>query len=412
MSVVGIVSEYNPFHNGHLYNLKKALDITNSDTSVCVMSSNFTQRGIPAIVDKWTRTRMALSGGLDLVIELPCIFSMESAQYFCDASIKILNSLGVIDYLCFGSECGDLSILNQIADILYKEPEEFKIHLKSFLSAGLSYPAARMNALKELLQNEEINNVITEPNNILGIEYIIALKKYKSNIVPKTIQRIKAAHNSKAIESEIASASAIRSHIFSSSIDSISQAMPEECFNILNQNFKEGLGPVYFDSFSKMFLYKIRTSTPKDLANILEVSEGLENKILKEAMLETDIKKIVESIKSKRYTMTRIHRIFLNILLDVTKDYFEPFKINGPSYIRLLGFSTKGQALLKKIKENSTLPLLSNLSDSNKYNDKMIKATVDFEVKASNVYYLALDNLVNTSKISGFSEYSHKIIKF
>jgi predicted nucleotidyltransferase len=268
-----------------------------------------------------------------------------------------------------------------------------------------------MRALQKLLQDEKINEVIMEPNNILGIEYLIALKKYKSNIIPKTLQRIKAAHNSKTIDNEIASASAIRSHILSDSIESVSQAMPEECFNILNQSFKEGLGPIYFDAFSQMFLYKIRTSSPQTLANILEVSEGLENKIFKEALAETDIEKIINNIKSKRYTMTRIHRIFLNILLDVTKDFFEPFKLNGPSYIRILGFSPKGQALLKKIKKNSTLPILSNLSDSNKYTDVLIKTAVDFEVKASSIYYLALNNMLNNSKMSGSIEYSHKIIK-
>ena len=188
--VLGIIAEYNPFHNGHLLQLLESKKISNSDCTICVMSGNFTQRGIPAICDKWARTKMALNNGIDMVIELPTIYSTSSAEFFAYGGVRILNSLGIVDVVSFGSECGRIDILNEIAEVLYNEPKEYIAILKHELSKGLSYPKARENALLLYLNDvRRYANILSSPNNILGIEYLKALKVLKSSIVPITIQR-------------------------------------------------------------------------------------------------------------------------------------------------------------------------------------------------------------------------------
>ena len=194
--VLGIICEYNPFHNGHLYHLEQAKKITGSNYSIAILGGNFTQRGSTSIFDKWSKAEIALKNGIDLVIELPVLYSISSAENFAEGSIKILNSLKVVDYLCFGAETSDIDVLDDISDVLFKEPKIYKSLLSSELKKGISFPKARENALSMFLSNNsKYNNVLSSPNNILGIEYMKALKKYKSNIKPISIARFESNHN-------------------------------------------------------------------------------------------------------------------------------------------------------------------------------------------------------------------------
>lgn len=402
MKIVGIVAEYNPFHNGHLYNLQSAKKLSGADACICVMSSNFTQRGIPAIVDKWKRAEMALCNGADLIIELPAIFSSQSAQYFCRSSIELLNSTGVIDYLCFGSEYGHIEFLDKISDILVTETKDFSDSIKEYLKTGISFPKARMLALKKQLafcniSDIEYNNLETfllEPNNILGIEYITALKKINSSIKPFTVKRLDAAHNSTEINGNISSASAIRNYIQNSiDFDAVKNSMPEQSWTILEQSIKLGTAPVSIKDFEQLILYKIRTSDVNYIKSIADISEGLENKIKDEALEQDNLLSIINSIKSKRYTLTRIQRILTNILLGLTRDELATVKISGPQYIRVLGFSKTGQTILKEMRKKASLPVLTNFSDKNKYIDNIpLNIIADFECKASSIYTLAYSN--------------------
>ena len=218
--VLGIVAEYNPFHNGHLYQLNYSKKITNSKYSVAVISGNFTQRGSTSLIDKWSKAEMAIKNGIDLIIELPLLYSISSAENFADGAIKILNSLGIVDYISFGTESGDISSLKTISDILVSEPEKYKSFLTAELNMGLSFPKARANALSMYLHNSKVNaNILSSPNNILGVEYLKALKKYNSSIIPLTLKRTSVDYNETTYKNNIASSTAIRNIVKNKKFD-------------------------------------------------------------------------------------------------------------------------------------------------------------------------------------------------
>ena len=222
--VLGIIAEYNPFHNGHLYHLIQSKKLSGSDYTIAIMGGNFTQRGDVSLVDKWSKAEMALLGGIDLVIELPTLYAVSSAENFADGAIKILDSLKIVDTVSFGSETKDINTLDRIADVLYNEPREYKTLLSHELSKGLSFPKARENALLMYLNDvRRFANILSSPNNILGIEYLKALRKYKSHIRPICIPRVGAGHNdlTSSANKNIASATAIRNLAISNKYDSL-----------------------------------------------------------------------------------------------------------------------------------------------------------------------------------------------
>ena len=239
--VLGIIAEYNPFHNGHLYHLDASKKVTGCDYTVAIISGNFTQRGSTSVVDKWSKTKMALQNGVDLIIELPVLYSISSSENFADGAIKILNSLGIIDYLSFGSETPDITVLDSIADILCNEPKDYKKLLAAELDKGLSFPKARENALLDYIKNtntfendkpnfEEYKKALSSPNNILGIEYLKALKKYNSSIKPVCISRFATDYNSFDFSENIASATAIRELIKNKDFNSIKTVVPKNSY--------------------------------------------------------------------------------------------------------------------------------------------------------------------------------------
>ena len=304
--VLGIIAEYNPFHNGHLYHLQKAKEITNSDYTVAIISGNFTQRGSTSLIDKWSKTEMALLNGVDLVIELPVWYATSSAENFADGAIKILNSLGIVDYISFGTETPNINILNRYSDILYTEPEEYKKLLSNELKNGLSFPKAREKAIFEYLKKSNIDfnissNVLASPNNILGIEYLKALKKHHSTIKPIPIARLDSDYNSTSFSDNIASATAIRNLIKNNDFKTIKNLVPNYSYSILKNNIDKGHIVTDLDVFEKEIIYILRRLSIEDIANLPDVSEGLEFAIKKAANSCNSVNDLLDNIKSKRY---------------------------------------------------------------------------------------------------------------
>jgi len=390
MKVCGIVVEYNPLHKGHIYHIQQAKSITNCDYVVAVMSGNFVQRGEPAVINKWSRTESALLSGVDLVIELPFIYSISSAEGFSFGAISILNSLGIIDSICFGSECGDIELLNYAAKILVNEPDEFKLILHNLLKQGLSYPSAIQKALTNYIINNNLDNVNMNakesinftPNNTLGIEYIKSLIKLNSSITPYTINRTANNYNDLNITGNTASAAAIRNNI--NNLYMIKDAMPEFSYHILSREINEGRGPIVLNDFSDLILYKIRESSIDYLSNILDVSEGIEYKIKRAGDKASDVNQLISDVKNKRYTLTRIQRILLYILFDIQKNTIKEIK-SEPKYIRVLGFNNNGKFLLRKIKEKCDLKIITNPSK----NDIEL---LHYDILSTDIYSLAYKN--------------------
>lgn len=405
--VLGIIAEYNPFHNGHLYHLEASKKLTDADYTVAIISGNFTQRGSTSIVDKWSKTKMALENGIDLVIELPVLYSISSAENFADGAIKILNSLGIVNYLSFGSETSDISVLSNIANILCSEPEEYKNLLSIELSKGLSFPKARENALLDYIKNsddivpenriidfEMYSKVLSSPNNILGIEYLKALKKYKSSIKPVCISRFKAEYNSSNFSENIASATAIRELIKNKNFDTIKTVIPLESSSVLMDCINSGCVVPDLNRFEKEIIYTLRKMSIEEIANIPDVSEGLEFSIKKAANSCNNINEFLDIVKSKRYTITRLQRILLYALLSISKENMQLSKKVEKPYIRVLGFNDNGKKLVSEIAtKNPELKLITSVKkfvDSN--SNKDLQIIFDKDVLATDMYSLAFEN--------------------
>ena len=281
MNITGIITEYNPFHNGHKFHLEEAKKQTNCDGVICIMSGNFVQRGGPAIVDKWQRTEMALNNGVDLIIELPTFYAVSSAEFFAKGAVSILNSLGVVDNIFFGSECGDSKKLLEIAKVLVSEDSDFQNLLKRNLSLGLTFAKSREKSLIEYLNDEDINNIVTSSNNILGIEYIKAILKLGSSINPVTLRREGSNYNDKEISTSFSSATSIREILKSSSpIENIKNLIPLESYEIFSKLQEENYDFIFDEEMFKYIKYKIQTNCI-NFNNLYEITEGLENKIIK-----------------------------------------------------------------------------------------------------------------------------------
>lgn len=392
MKICGIVAEYNPFHNGHLYHIEKSKEITGSDIVVVVMSGNFIQRGLPALFDKWTRTKIAIQNGADIVIELPVCFATSSAEYFAHGSIGILDSLNVTNSLCFGNECEDIEILKRIASVLFHEPDDYKKHLQNELKKGNSYPIARSNALKIFLKKEyseqTLNAILLDSNNILGIEYLKALLAFDSPITPYSLKRKGGNYNSTAIYDNICSSTAIRQMFKTGNINPLSNVVPENCSNILNEELLQGRSPMFIENFEKEILYEIRRMSTEDLKSILDVSEGLENLIKKAENECIEIDNLIETIKSKRYTRTRIQRILIHLLLGIKKEIIENNK-TSPQYARVLGMSKNGEKALPYLINNSRIPIITSISKFLKGNvSDLQRKMLELDILASNIYTL------------------------
>lgn len=409
-NVLGIIAEYNPFHNGHLYHLIESKKITNSDFSIAVMSGNFTQRGDVSIVDKWEKAQMAINNGIDLVLELPTLYAISSAENFASGAIKLLNSLGIVDYLSFGSECNDISVLSEVADVLANEPKEYKTLLSHELSRGVSFPKARERALMMYLNDvRRYANILSTPNNILGIEYLKALKKQKSRIHPVTIKREGSAYNDNTppINSRFASATAIRN--LCQSVDDITplqKFVPESTFDILEENIKKGNFVKNLSAFDKEIIYSLRKMSVEEISNISGVSEGLEFSLKNAANQCNSVVELLSIIKSKRYTQTRLQRILLCSILGITQRDMD-LSISTTPYVRVLGFNDKGQELISEISNrNRKIEIITSVKKFiDKKSNPNLKSMINKDIWATDVYTLGFEY---ESKAN--LDYTHKLI--
>lgn len=338
---VGVIAEYNPFHNGHMYHLKKIKEMFPNEEIIAVISSSFTQRGEPSIINKWDKTDICLKAGIDLVIELPYVFSTESADYFSYGALTILEKLGV-DKLVFGSETNDIDIFKKIVDIELNN-EDFDKLVKIYLKFGNNYPTALSLALKDL-----DGEVLTLPNDLLGISYVKIIKENNYKIKPFCIKRT-SDYNSLSIDNNISSATAIRKALEENK--DVSSLVPDFVLEKFSElHFKED----YF----KFLKYKIMLDD--NLERYQTVDEGLGFKLKKEIISSTSYDELIEKIKSKRYTQNRINRMLNHILCNFTKE--KKSKCQDLEYIRVLGFNDKGQMFINKNKKKCDLPIISNFS--------------------------------------------------
>jgi predicted nucleotidyltransferase len=395
MNILGLIVEYNPFHNGHLYHLQKSKEITNSNYTVAVMSGNFLQRGEPALFDKYTRAKMAVKNGVDLVIELPTLFASQSAEIFAYGAINILNSLNCINSICFGSEEGDVNILKTISNILANEPLEFKAYLKNYLDEGNLYPNARSLALFDYIyknnlidiSKEKLFDVLNSSNNILGIEYIKSLIKLDSNITPYTITRIASDYNSTKISSNICSATAIRKALSKNNdISLIKNVVSKFTYDIIDEKIFSEFNPVFDENYFEILSNIILRDSDK-LNTYFEVNEGIENKIYQNVFNATSLNDLATKVKSKRYTHTKIKRTLNNILLGISKeDMLKVKNIKTMPYIRILAFNDKGRKIIKTIKNNSQINIINKFSNVSFIDDEISKIMINYDIKSTNLY--------------------------
>jgi len=436
MKTLGVITEYNPFHNGHLYHLYKAREITGVDYVVAVMSGNFLQRGEPAIINKWARTKMALNAGVDLIIEIPFVFSTQDANGFAFGAVKLLDSLQIIDYLCFGCETDNLDILYSISNFLNIEPQKYKDLIVYNSKNGYEFPKARSQALGEYhmifgihglekISSSELSKLLKYPNNILALEYIKHLLNLKSKIKPVAIKRMGASYHQKNITGNISSATSIRNEILnnlSSSKtdlfrlnDKIKSTIPSSGFPVLEKELREGRGPITLDSYRQYILATLRRMSLEDISRIHGVTEGLENRIKKASLKSYTVEQLINSIKTRRYTRTKIQRIILHLMMNLYKEDITIFNKCGPLYARVLGFSKKGKTLLRTIKKNSSTPLISKLSnylrqiiseENNNVRNRLIKM-LDYDILATDIYVLG--NKKAEDRVARL-DFTHKIV--
>lgn len=353
MRIASLIAEFNPFHNGHKYILEEIK--RDFDAVIVIMSGSFVQRGDIAITDKHTRASAALRNGADLVIELPVIYALNTAQKFAYGAVEILNKTGVTDALVFGSESGNIDELIEAARLLENESADISAKIKKLNALGLSYPSARAEAYRGLIND----CLLSKPNNILSVEYIRALMYTESRINPYTIKRTNDFH-SKSSEGNIISATAARQLITEEK--DVSAFLPEPEFDIYSLR-----------ALDTAITYHLRTVTPEYLSEINDINEGLENRIIFAARENFGFEKICSAIKSKRYIMSRIRRTVLGSFLGLTKELCG----SAPSYIRVLGMNEKGRGILKEMKNKSTLPVIIKTADFKP--DKIF----DAEIRAS-----------------------------
>lgn len=373
--ICGIIAEYNPLHNGHIYHIRETRRIGKVDFVVAIISGNFMQRGVPAILDKWTRGRLAVeAGSVDLVLEIPYFIATESAEYYAKGSIGILESLGVIDAVSFGSEKGSIEELKDIAKLLREEPFKYSDKLTEYIAEGMSFPKARERAVAEFL-GDEYSKILRLPNNILAVEYLKHIKSMQAI----TIRRQGGYHADDA-GPEYPSATGIRKKILDNKYDIVKNSVPREVYEEITNNSISGLSKSMKEYFN-LIRTEIVKRNSSELENIQGITEGLENKIKKEIRYHDDYKGFVSSVKSKRYTMTAIERGLNHILMSIDKKEVEEAFENEMWYTRVLALNDRGAFVLKKAKEKAGIKILNNINKEEK-----LPELFKYDIMASDIY--------------------------
>lgn len=396
--VVGLIVEYNPLHNGHAYHFHQAKALTGADGVIAVMSGNFLQRGEPAIVNKWARTEMALHLGVDLVLELPAAYAIQPAEWFAYGAVATLEATGVVSHLCFGSEAGTLEVLAPLAGLLAAESGELQAAVERELATGASYPAAYAAAAASTyaadtggaggaLTAEEAQALLMQPNNSLGLHYLIAQRRLGSGMTPTTIRRHAADYRDTAPrDAAIASATAVRGLLERGGLAAAAPYVPASTADILAREFAAGCGPVTWENFSLQLFQRLLLCSPEELASHHEMTEGLEYRIKKvlPKLPEPSVSELLNALKTKRYTRTKLQRMLTHTLLQHPRSELSPDVLReGPGYLRVLGFNAKGQQLLKRMKHNAKLPLITRAAG---FEHKGL----ELDIKAASVYANAM----------------------
>lgn len=394
---LGIIAEYNPFHSGHAYHIECSRKLTGADCVIVIMSGDFLQRGEPAIVDKYTRAEMALSNGADLVIELPVVSACSSAPYFAMGSIAILNTLEA-DHLSFGSESGDIAPLQELVHFLSDNETILDTAIKELTATGLSYPLARNKAVNALT-GTRYDQILKKPNNILGIEYLMELKKTGSSIIPHTVKRLGNDYNDTDLSDSLSSASSIRNCIHEGHLIP-SSALPENVHEILDRYQKKHRF-VRLDDFTLLLKMKIlEIKKEKSGSAIADLPDYLLRKLIQETEHCDTVTELIEAVKSKDLTYARISRALTHILLNITENDYRKFQENPCPYIRVLGLNDTGAAFLSTRKKNLSCPLITKPAD---YREYLVQ-----DIFASDMYNMVANQ---NSAVRIPNDYQHKIIK-
>lgn len=389
MKVLGIIAEYNPMHTGHIYHISKAKEITGCDTVIVIMSGSFTQQGNIAIINKFERAKQAIQNGVDLVIEIPSAFASSDAGNFAYKSVSILNDLNV-DAICFGAETDNIERLKLISETLIYKDKEIWNKIKNELKKGISFAKARNNSLNKFLNEDDIN-IILSPNNILALEYLKTLKVLNSNIIPFAIHR-ESNFNSHILENCYTSSTSIRKALENKcNLNDIQKYIPENVSKYLKNN-----KIIFNNDFFEILKYKIISMNENDLKEINGVSEGIENKLKKEICNSYSYDEFLFKIKSKRYELSRIKRILVNILLNISKEDFNLLKENNSNYAHILAFNHDKKDLLSHISNTSNIPVISSLNNKTlSYLNKYQKLSLDTDIYASNIYSMLINQKIN-----------------
>lgn len=405
MKIVGLIAEYNPFHNGHQYHIEKAREITGADAVIVVMSGDFVQRGTPAIMPKHLRTETALKGGASVVIELPVCYATRSAEHFAYGTVSILEKLGCVDAICFGSECGNIEVLQDLAKIIHDEPKQYKESLSLYLRQGDSFPLARQKAMKDFLKSNVADSILGEPNNILGIEYLKALYRLNSKIKPHTIQRVGSHYHDDYLQKSYSSASAIRKAM-SQAIEldefDIENQMPASCASLMKEAYGHRY-PIYTNDFSLLLKFKLLRENKESLMKYADVSEELANRILNKLNEFISYEQFCELLKTKEVTYTRISRALLHILLDIKNE-----DLNEIEYARVLGFRIADSEVLSQIKKQASIPLVTKLAAIDSLvMDTLSKKAISMlkqDIYASDLYESIVTDKFGTPFINEFEQ--------
>lgn len=392
MKIVGIVCEYNPFHNGHEYQIKKSLEVTGADRVVCFMSGHFLQRGIPALADKYTRAGIALSSGADAVFEIPFVYATSSARDYAYAAVSMMNALEAVDYISFGAETDNLPLLNELAAIICDEPASMSDELKKLMSSGLSYAVARARALTAYISEskrdlcpvpEELDTILKSPNNILALEYLCALKSTGSRISPVLIQREISEYNSTSAEHDICSATAIRYLLEAGTLPDIRRHVPQSCYDTLQDNYMKTF-PVFTDDIS--YMLGCARLLGDDNSDIADLEKDLANRLSK-ININLTFEQTTQLLKCRNYTMTHVQRGLLHKIVGLTADDYRLFKKEGPIlYAKLLGLRKSSGDVISLFKQKSSIPVITRSVEINHTGSDICRKMFEYDVKASRIY--------------------------
>lgn len=426
MKVVGLITEYNPFHNGHLYHIRKAREVTGADAVIVVMSGNYVQRGVPAIMPKRLRAFAALEAGVAAVFELPVFFACGSAEFFAEGAVALLDALGCVDAVCFGSECGDVKALGKIARVLADEPEEYRVLLRDCLKSGLSYPRARQMALKSYFKDKVLDTILEQPNNILGIEYMKALYKKNSTIRCYTIRRIISGYHDEKLLPALSSAAAIRKALaYAEDFPQLTQygspdepappsvliklkdQIPHSCLQMLKEYFHIRY-PVYANDFSLLLKYRLLSETKETLTEYADISADLANRIMNRAGEFLSFNQFCSLLKTREMTHARISRCLMHIILRITAADLKDYKKDGYcQYAHILGFRKDSANVLSLLKQSAKVPLITRLAHTEALSDTGL-SMLHQDIFAANLYESIITDKFKTPFIN---EYQHQVIK-